>query len=597
MPAQTLALWLKEITQSAITDLFNLNNSPITIAEPPKGFSGDLTINLFQLAKPAQIAPQELGEKLGDYLIQQNIGIDSFQVIKGFLNLTFSHEFWRNWTHNFDPNQEIQALHSNGNNIRVLIEFPSPNTNKPLHLGHLRNIFLGEALSRMFELNGYSVIRANLVNDRGVHICKSMYAWMKLGNNETPYSTNIKGDHFVGKYYVKFEKLFQEEIAALIEKGLTKEQAAKEAPCQLALYQMLAKWEQGDPEIRKVWTTMNQWVYEGFETTFSRLGIHFDKTYYESNTYLLGKELIQEGLINNVFYQRPDNSIWVDLQAEKLEEKLVLRSDGTSVYITQDIGTARLKYLDFKMDRSVYVIGNEQEHQMKALFAILNKMQEPYAEGLYHLSYGMVELPTGKMKSREGTVVDADDLLDEMELIAENKTRELGKTEGLSELELNQLKKIIGEGALRYLILKVDPRKGMLFDPEESIDFKGNTGPFLQYTYARIFSLLQKATINAESNSLNQEIIIGDAERLLLRQLAGFQDALKVQTDKEYDPGRVANYAFELASRFGRFYNEVPVLKSNNTSELNFRIQLCQHTAQILKICLSVLGIEVPERM
>lgn len=592
--------WLIDSINNFIKSKYpEISSYQILLMDTHKDFAGDITLNTFPIAKACKISPELMGETIGKGLIEADCGIESWNVVKGFLNLSFTTERWTEILQGFSLTREKDSVRKSNPAIgeRVMVEFSSPNTNKPLHLGHLRNIFLGESLCRLMEANGFEVIRATLVNDRGVHICKSMLAWMREGQGETPESSGVKGDHLVGKYYVRYEKLFREEVKQLIEQGRTQEQAEAEAPILAEVRNMLNQWEAGNEEVLSVWRTMNGWVFKGFDETYKNLEIQFDKTYYESETYLLGKEVVEEGLQKGIFFRKENGSIWVDLKEWKLDEKLVLRADGTSVYITQDIGTARLKFEEYKIDRSVYVIGNEQEHQMKALFAILKLLGESYAEGLYHLSYGMVELPSGKMKSREGTVVDADDLIAEMISMAEEKTLALGKTQGLEDSDLKVLYKTLGLGALKYFLLKVDPHKGMLFNPEESVDFKGNTGPFIQYSFARIQSLLRKANYT-QSDTLNPEgLEITEAEKYLMRHLIKFRDALQIQSTKDYDPGKIANFVYELASRFGRFYNEVPVLKVENENQLRFRLALCEKTGAIIQECLYLLGIQAPTRM
>ncbi len=592
--------WLMLALQDVWKRLFADIPAPaFLLMDTHKDYPGDITLNIFPLAKLTRLSPEQAGEKIGTALLDLKVGVASWNVVKGFLNLEFTPERWAEILQGFDVLQEKKQLVANNpsRGDKVLVEFSSPNTNKPLHLGHLRNIFLGEALCRMLASNGFEVIRATLVNDRGIHICKSMQAWILEGNGETPQSSGIKGDHLVGKYYVRYETIFRAQVADLVSKGLSQEDAENSAPILLEVRKMLTQWEAGDESVLSVWRTMNGWVYEGFNATYQMLDIVFDKTYYESQTYLLGKSVVEEGLQKGLFFRKDNGSVWVDLKEWKLDEKLLLRGDGTSVYITQDIGTARLKFEDYGIQRSVYVIGNEQEHQMKALFAILKILGESYADGLFHLSYGMVELPSGKMKSREGTVVDADDLISEMIRMSEEKTQALGKTQGMEEAELQALYKRLGLGALRYFLLKVDPHKGMLFNPEESIDFKGNTGPFIQYSYARIQSLLRKAGALTLDTTNPENLVLDASEKSLMRHLIKYGEALQIASTKDYDPGRIANYVFELASRFGRFYNEVPILKGDQEDLLKFRLSLCHKTGEVIQDALYHLGIEAPERM
>jgi arginyl-tRNA synthetase len=455
-----------------------------------------------------------------------------------------------------------------------MVEYSSPNTNKPLHLGHIRNNLLGYSLSQLLAYAGNKVYKVNLINDRGIHICKSMLAWMKFGNNETPESSGKKGDHLVGKYYVEFDKAYKNELAELKVRGISEADAEKQSVLMEEARELLIKWEAGDPKTIEVWRMMNNWVYAGFEKTYKRLGVSFDKYYYESDTYLLGKEEVAAGLASGIFYKSDDGSVWIDLEEEGLDKKLLLRSDGTSVYVTQDLGTAQMKFEDFGMNQSIYVVGNEQDYHFKVLFSICKKMNKPYADKMVHLSYGMVDLPSGKMKSREGTVVDADELMNEMIQMAEEKTLALGKTQGFSEEELLSLYHTLGLGALRYFLLKVDPVKGMLFNPEESVDFKGNTGPFIQYSFARIQSLIRKAGLTNVDDFSRVGLELSDSERFLMCHLIKFREAIQILSTKDYDPGRIANYVYELASRFGRFYNEVPILKVDNENQLKYSLFL-----------------------
>jgi arginyl-tRNA synthetase len=476
-----------------------------------------------------------------------------------------------------------------------MVEYSSPNTNKPLHLGHIRNNLLGFSVAEILAANGNEVIKANLVNDRGIHICKSMLAWQKFGNGETPETSGLKGDHLVGKYYVIFDKEYKKQQDLLKAQGQTEDEAKKNAPLILEAQEMLQAWEAGDTDVIDLWKKMNGWVYAGFEQTYAKLGVDFKKFYYESDTYLLGKDIIEEGLSKGVFFKKPDGSVWIDLTADGLDEKLVLRADGTSVYITQDLGTAQLKYDDFGMDESIYVVGNEQDYHFKVLFLILEKLGKSWAKGLYHLSYGMVDLPSGKMKSREGTVVDADDLIDEMVATAKQRTEELGKVDGFSEEEKTKLYQMIGMGALKYFLLKVEPKKRLLFDPNESIDFQGNTGPFIQYTHARICSVLSKAAYN-EQTELQYSGNLADTERDLLVSLANYP-AVVENAAQEHSPALIANYVYELAKLYNKFYHEEPILKSEDTHVKHLRLSLSAATAAVLKKGMGLLGIQVPERM
>jgi arginyl-tRNA synthetase len=552
-------------------------------------FRGDFTFVTFPFLKTSKKNPEQTANDIGEYL-QSNLGeIESFNVVKGFLNIGFSQNFW---IEKFKTIDNLKIAESKG---KVMVEYSSPNTNKPLHLGHVRNNLLGFSVSSILKTYGYEVTQANLINDRGIHICKSMIAWQKFGNGETPESSGLKGDHLVGKYYVEFDKQYKTEINKLVESGIESALAEKQAPLILEAQEMLRKWEAGDTEVIELWKKMNAWVYAGFETTYNNLGVQFDQYYYESNTYLLGKDLIEEGLNKNVFYKKEDGSVWIDLREDGLDEKLVLRSDGTSVYITQDIGTAELKYKQFACDKSIYVVGNEQDYHFKVLFLILKKLGKTWANGLYHLSYGMVDLPSGKMKSREGTVVDADDLMQEMIDTAKAKTEELGKTDNMPEQEKLELHRTLGLGALKFFMLKVDPQKRMLFNPEESIDLQGDTGPFVQYTYARISSMLRAAS----ADDLNAGFEIGSANETeinLIKELDNYKQELQ-KAALNYSPSLIANYSLNLAKAFNRVYNDVSFLKEEDLNKRRFRISLAQKTSDTIKQSLKMLGIQVPNRM
>jgi arginyl-tRNA synthetase len=552
-------------------------------------FRGDFTFVTFPFLKTSKKNPEQTANEIGAYLQSNLREIESFNVVKGFLNIGFTQSFW---IEKFKAIDNLKIAESKG---KVMVEYSSPNTNKPLHLGHVRNNLLGFSVSTILKTYGFDVTQANLINDRGIHICKSMIAWQKFGNGETPESSGLKGDHLVGKYYVEFDKQFKTEIKTLIESGVEAALAEKQAPLILEAQEMLRKWEAGDSEVIELWKKMNAWVYAGFEITYKNLGVHFDQYYYESNTYLLGKDLIEEGLNKNVFYKKEDGSVWIDLRDEGLDEKLVLRSDGTSVYITQDIGTAELKYNQFACDKSIYVVGNEQDYHFKVLFLILKKLGKTWANGLYHLSYGMVDLPSGKMKSREGTVVDADDLMQEMIDTAKAKTEELGKTDNMPEQEKIELHRTLGLGALKFFMLKVDPQKRMLFNPEESIDLQGDTGPFVQYTYARISSMLRAANLedlNAgfEINSANE------TEINLVKELDNYKQELQ-KAALTYSPSLIANYALNLAKSFNRVYNDVSFLKEEDNNKRRFRMSLALKTSETIKQSLGMLGINVPNRM
>lgn len=583
----------------SVEELFQQKVSPSSISIQPTNpeHSGDFTALMFPLVKLKLGSPEDLGNKIGEHLVSRYKPIESFTVIKGFLNLVIRESYWWAFLEESIEAEESFFRIQIGHNKRVMVEYASPNTNKPLHLGHLRNIFLGSSVSKILEALGFTVIRACLYNDRGIHICKSMIAWKLYGNGETPASSNIKGDHLVGKYYVIYERIYQEQILELRAKKVSEEDAKEQAPIYLEAQEMLRKWEANDPEIRELWKQMNGWVYDGFQKTYQRIGVHFDQYYYESFTYLLGKEIVEEGLKKGIFYKKIGGSVWINLFEEGLDEKLLLRSDGTSVYITQDLGTADKKYFDHRIQKSIYVIGDEQDHHMKTLIAILQKLGKPYASGLFHLSYGMVDLPSGKMKSREGTVVDADDLLGEMHQVAKTKTEELGKADELNDKELSELYETLGQGALKYFLLKVDARKRILFDPNESIDFRGNTGVYIQFMYARIKSLLNKGIQeDSTAEEIATSITLLPIERNLLRQIHQYQYEL-LESGLAYNPAIIANYLYELAKLFSRFYNEVPIFKENNRSLVSNRLFICKMIGEILYHGLGLLGIKAPNRM
>lgn len=594
-----IELFLSETISSIVNELFELTTTSgdITIQKTKKEFEGDYTLVTFPYIKAAKATPEKTGELIGDALLKANPAIAKFNIVKGFLNISLTDAFWLKQFRSIaaTPDYGVKPAKSTGK--QVMLEYSSPNTNKPLHLGHIRNNLLGYSVARIIETQGHEVIKVNLVNDRGIHICKSMIAWQKFGNGETPQSTGIKGDHLVGKYYVEFDKAYKKEIQELIAQGTSKEDAEKQAPIMLETQEMLRKWEAGDTATIELWKTMNGWVYEGFAKTYNMLGVAFDKMYYESNTYLLGKEVVAEGLQKGVFYKKENGSVCIDLSKDGLDEKVVLRSDGTSVYITQDMGTAIERFKEFpKISQMIYTVGNEQDYHFKVLFKILDKLGYNWAKECYHLSYGMVELPEGKMKSREGTVVDADDLIDEMIDTARATTEELGKVEGLEEQELKHLYQTVGLGALKYFILKVDPKKKMLFDPKESIDFNGHTGPFIQYSHARIKSILRKYDGNTASVVIPETISLHEKEKELLKLQYEFSGVLE-EAAKTYSPAVVANHIYELTKCFSQFYNECPVLKEENTVTKEFRIKLIESTAGIIKNGMACLGIEVPERM
>lgn len=552
-------------------------------------FRGDFTFVVFPFLKISKKNPEQTANEIGEVLKNSISEIANYNVVKGFLNLELTTDYWLTQIVNF--NTTIQHK----NNGKVMVEYSSPNTNKPLHLGHIRNNLLGFSVAQILEYSGYQVTKVNLINDRGIHICKSMLAWQLFGNGETPESTGLKGDHLVGKYYVEFDKQYKQQIAELEAQGIEKEKAEKEAPLILAAQNMLRQWEAGDPATMALWKTMNAWVYAGFDTTYKQLGVNFDQYYYESNTYLLGKDIVAEGLEKNVFYKKPDGSVWIDLTADGLDEKIVLRADGTSVYITQDIGTAQLKYEQFHCDKSIYVVGNEQDYHFKVLFLILQKLGKTWANGLYHLSYGMVDLPSGKMKSREGTVVDADDLMAEMIQTAKDKTEEMGKTDGMEEADKIKLYQTLGMGALKFFMLKVDPQKRMLFNPQESIDFQGDTGPFVQYTYARIRSMM-RAAASEELTDSYQHTEVKESELDLIKQLSLFEKTI-LEAARDYNPAAIGTFSLQVARSFNRVYNDVSFLKEPELEVRKFRLQLANKTAETLKVALGLMGIECPERM
>jgi arginyl-tRNA synthetase len=554
-------------------------------------FVGDYTIVTFPFTKQTKQKPEEVAELLGAALVAKNTIFTSYNVIKGFLNLEIKDAYFNDFLEANYSNATFGLSASNGQ--KVMIEYSSPNTNKPIHFGHLRNIFLGFSLANILKETGHEVIKANLINDRGIHICKSMIAWMKEGNGATPASTGIKGDHLVGDYYVLYNNLFKKEVAHLVEQGIEKELAEKQAPILLEAQELLRKWEANDEDTIRLWKTMNAWVYEGFDVTFKKLGVDFDQFYYESNTYLSGKEVALNGLKNNILYQKVDQSVWIDLEADGLDQKLLLRGDGTSVYMTQDIGTAILKYNDYQMDKSVYVIGDEQNYHMQVLKLILQKLQEPCADGIYHLSYGMVELPHGKMKSREGNVVDADDMVAEMTQIAQKNTEELGKVEGFTQEELLNLYNTLGLGALKFYLLRVDPKKKMIFNPEESIDFHGFTGPFIQYTHARISSILRKAN---EIELKKVAVEMTAQEKGLLKQIEQFPTLL-LQSAAEYNPSLVCIYIFNLAKEYNSFLANHSILKADTNEQMIFRLQISTLVKNVLAKGLKLIGINAPERM
>jgi arginyl-tRNA synthetase len=582
-----------DATVKAVKALYqtDINPSDVSLQETRREFDGQVTIVTFPFTKFSKKSPEQTGAEIGGYLKNKLTEVSAFNVIKGFLNISISSTYWIEQLNNVISADDFAVFKPNGK--KVMVEYSSPNTNKPLHLGHVRNNLLGYSVTQILNAAGYEVVKANLVNDRGIHICKSMLAWQKFGNGETPESTGEKGDHLVGKYYVIFDKEYKKQIDELKIAGQTEQDAKKNAPLIKEAQEMLLKWEAGDDKVIDLWQTMNGWVYEGFAQTYEKMGVAFDQYYYESNTYLLGKDIVEEGLSKGVFFKKDDGSVWIDLTDEGLDQKLVLRADGTSVYITQDMGTAQLKYDDYQMDESIYVVGNEQDYHFKVLFLILQKLGKSWAKGLYHLSYGMVDLPSGKMKSREGTVVDADDLIAEMEATAKEQTIALGKTNDFSEEEKEQLYHTIGMGALKYFLLKVDPKKRLLFDPNETVDFQGHTGPFIQYTHARIKSVLSKGNISGVDTDPAD---LAPEERDLIVLLTQFPDIIK-QAAAAYHPGLIANYAYEIAKGYNKFYHEHSILQAEDELVKQFRLQLSAASAKVISRAMALLGILVPERM
>lgn len=585
---------IKPLVAAALKELYGYEakESELTINSTKPEFEGDYTLVLFSFVKQLKKSPEQLGTEIGEALVKNNPAVfTAHNVIKGFLNLTIAESYWLNFLQNNYSNPAFGSQSSNGK--KVMVEYSSPNTNKPLHLGHLRNIFLGWSTAEILKFSGSEIVKSCIVNDRGIHICKSMIAWERFANGATPESTGMKGDHFVGEYYVKFNDAYKAEVEKLISEGMDKATAEKEAPIMKATQQMLLDWEAGKPEVIELWKKMNGWVYDGFAITYKRIGADFHKMYYESNTYLLGKEFVEQGLQQEVFFKKPDGSVWIDLTSDGLDEKLVLRKDGTSVYITQDLGLADQKYEEFKYDQSIYVIADEQNYHMKVLKLILQKLGKPYADGIYHLSYGMVELPSGRMKSREGTVVDADDMVEEMVNVARAKTEELGKVKDFTAEELKELYDTIALGALKFFLLRVDPKKRMIFNPEESIDFHGFTGPFVQYTHARIKSVLRKAQNNATAAKATNLLKL---EKDLVIQLEQYPTIIE-QSLAEHNPSVIAIYVFNLAKAFNTFYTEHSVMNAESEEKKQLRLQLSEMTANVIASGMGLLGIKVPERM
>ena len=590
---------LKQHILQAVQELYNVSLENVELQQTKKEFVGDVTLVVFSLLRHIKGNPMQIGEQIGTYL-KEKVGnlVTDFNVIKGFLNLVIADTYYLNFLTEIKDNPQFGLTTPNSKEA-ILVEYSSPNTNKPLHLGHIRNNLLGYSVAEILKAAGHKVYKTQIINDRGIHICKSMVAWQRFGNGETPENTGLKGDKLVGNYYVAFDKAYKEEIQELIAQGKSKEEAEKQAPIFIAAQEMLRQWEAGDPEVMKLWKQMNGWVYDGFAVTYKNLGVDFNSYYYESNTYLLGKDIVEQGLQKGVFFKKEDGSVWCDLTADGLDEKLVLRADGTSVYITQDMGTAIQRVKDYPdVKGMVYTVGNEQDYHFKVLFLILKKLGYDWASHLYHLSYGMVDLPSGKMKSREGTVVDADDLIAEMEQTAKVISQELGKLDGYTEAQKEDLYHTIGLGALKYYILKVDPKKRILFDPKESIDFQGNTGPFIQYTYARIQSILRKyaETNNSKEITVIQPDALQEKEKNLLKSITLFPSIVQDAADN-YSPAVVANYVYDLVKDFNSFYQNVSILGEEDTNKRHFRVALSKKIGEIIAESFKMLGIQVPERM
>ncbi|MBR6110687.1 MAG: arginine--tRNA ligase [Bacteroidales bacterium] len=591
---------LSAVVKAAVSALYGIeaDDKSVQLSATRKEFEGDLTLVVFPFLKASKKKPEETAQEIGDYLVANASEVEKFNVVKGFLNMVIKKGHWVSALNNILADDNFGKKTPTPESPLYMVEYSSPNTNKPLHLGHVRNNLLGSSLCRILEACGLRVVKTNIVNDRGIHICKSMLAWKLFGNGETPESSGKKGDHLVGDYYVKFDKEYRAQVKELMSQGQSEEDAKKNAPLMVEAQQMLKKWEDGDAEVRALWEKMNNWVYAGFDETYKRMGVSFDKIYYESQTYLDGKAKVNEGLEKGVFYRREDGSVWADLTKDGLDEKLLLRADGTSVYMTQDIGTAQQRFRDYDISRMIYVVGNEQNYHFQVLSILLDRLGFKWGKDLVHFSYGMVELPEGKMKSREGTVVDADDLMDKMVEDAKQMSLELGKLQDCSEAEVDEVARICGLGALKYFILKVDPRKNMMFDPKESIDFNGNTGPFIQYTHARICSVLRKAAEMGITlpNKLNEDLQISDTEGMLIQSLASYPDVV-AQAGKEFSPALIANYIYDLVKQFNSFYHDFSILKEENEDVRAFRLLLSKSVAKVVKSGMGLLGIEVPERM
>lgn len=590
---------IQTIVKDVVSKLYSLelDVEQIQIQKTRKEFEGDLTVVTFPFVKAAKKSPEATGQEIGEYLKENNSLITGFNVIKGFLNLTISKSYWLQTLNDIRVDNNF-GNNSDGNNEILMVEYSSPNTNKPLHLGHIRNILLGHSISEIQKANGWKVVKTNIVNDRGIHICKSMLAWKLFGNGETPESSGMKGDHLVGKYYVEFDKVYKAQVKELMGKGFTEEDAKKSAPMIQQAQQMLVAWENHNPEVYALWEKMNGWVYDGFDITYKGLGVDFDKIYYESQTYIDGKSKVEEGLSKKIFYKREDGSVWADLTSDGLDEKLLLRADGTSVYMTQDIGTAAIRYSEYDIKKMVYVVGNEQNYHFQVLALLLDKLGFEWGKDLVHFSYGMVELPEGKMKSREGTVVDADDLMQEMIDTARETARELGKLDTSDDTEIEDIAKTVGLGALKYFILKVDPKKNMTFNPKESIDFNGNTGPFIQYTHARIKSVLRKAIELGKDidKPVSENLSPSEKETNLIQLLSAFPSIVR-EAGQEFSPAVIANYIYELVKEYNQFYHDFSILKEENADLQHFRLVLSSTIADVIKKGMLLLGIEVPERM
>ena len=591
---------LQEEVKKAVSNLYKqeVPDNLIQLQSTRKEFEGDATLVVFPLLRMSKKSPEQTAEELGEYLLKNTEYVNAYNVVKGFLNLVVVSSHWIKLIEDAGKTENFGFKNITDDSELVMVEYSSPNTNKPLHLGHIRNNLLGFSISEILKANGYKVVKTNIVNDRGIHICKSMLAWQKWGEGKTPESTGIKGDHLVGDFYVKFDKEYRAEVAKLVESGMEQKVAENNAPLLNEARELLLKWEAKDKETVDLWKTMNSWVYEGFEVTYKELGVDFDKIYYESDTFLTGKDEVLRGLDEGVFYQKEDNSVWADLTSDKLDQKLLLRSDGTSVYMTQDIGTAKLRFNDYSIDKMVYVVGNEQNYHFQVLAILLDKLGFDWGKGLYHFSYGMVELPSGKMKSREGKVVDADDILKEMVDVAKQMSQELGKLESLNEEEANETYKKIAKSALKYFMLKVDPKKNMMFNPEESIDFNGNTGPFIQYTYARIKSVLRKAEADGIKvpKTLNTSMKLEDKEKVVIKRIASFPQTV-AEAAENYSPAIIANYCYELVKEFNQFYHDYSILKEEDGDVKGFRLVLSSVVADVVSRGMGLLGIQMPERM